>query len=229
MVFRKNMEISFSFCRNCSNRGVYQAVSGSGSSRRIFDLLVRFSLQLYYSRFHIGEIVPVNQPLIKIIFSGTDIRFRLVHKITAMRFILMIFLFIGYNGISQTVTVMDFVQVKEDRRAEAIYFYENNWKLYRDIAVKKGYILSYRLELATADSAAAFDLVLITEYKDSLQYINSESNFRGILNSARPNGPLLLNHLQPADFRNNLFVKVTKNLFRSYSSPPIPENPGHLE
>ena len=146
-----------------------------------------------------------------------------------MRYLFLIFLLMRFSGAAQTITVMDFVQVKENRRAEAIYFYENNWKLYRDIAVKKGFILSYRLEEVVADSAGTFNLVLITEYRDSVFYQNSEANFREILASARPNGPLLLNHLQPADFRKNLFVKITRNLFRSY--PPIysTENPGHLE
>jgi len=124
---------------------------------------------------------------------------------------------------------MDFVQVKEGHRAEAVFFYENNWKLYRDIAVKKGFILSYRLEEVVADSAGTFNLVLITEYKDSVFFQNSEANFREILASARPNGPLLLNNLQPADFRKNLFVTITRNLFRSYPPFYTTENPGHLE
>ena len=146
-----------------------------------------------------------------------------------MRYLCLLFLVICFNSNAQTITVMDFVQVKEGRRAEAVFFYENNWKLYRDIAIKKGFILSYRLEEVVEDSTGTFNLVLITEYRDSVFYQNSEANFREILASARPNGPLLLNHLQPADFRKNLFVKVTRNLFRSYPLSIGSENPGHLE
>lgn len=146
-----------------------------------------------------------------------------------MRYLCLLMLFVSFNSGAQTITVMDFVEVKEGRRAEAVYFYENNWKLYRDIAVKKGFILSYRLEEVVADSAGAFNLVLITEYRDSVFYQNSETNFREILAMARPNGPLLLNKHQPADFRTNLFVKITRNLFRSYPAPYTTENPGHLE
>ncbi len=58
---------------------------------------------------------------------------------------------------------------------------------------------------------------------------NSETNFREILLTARPNGPLLLNKLQPADFRTNVFVTITRNLFRSYPASYTTENPGHLE
>lgn len=146
-----------------------------------------------------------------------------------MRYLYLFFLLLSFQVEAQTITVMDFVQVKEGHRAEAVFFYENNWKLYRDIAVKKGFILSYRLEEVVADSAGTFNLVLITEYRDSVFYQNSEANFREILATARPNGPLLLNHLQPADFRTNLFVKITRNLFRSYPPSYTTENPGHLE
>ncbi|HOZ67875.1 MAG TPA: hypothetical protein PLU11_06080 [Chitinophagaceae bacterium] len=146
-----------------------------------------------------------------------------------MRYLFPFFLLVSFCSTAQGVTVMDFVQVKEGRRAEAVYFYENNWKVYRDIALKKGFILSYRLEEVVADSAAGFNLVLITEYRDSVFYHNSETNFREILSTARPNGPLLLNKLQPADFRTNLFVTITRNLFRSYPASYTTENPGHLE
>lgn len=146
-----------------------------------------------------------------------------------MRYLFPFFLLVSFCSTAQGVTVMDFVQVKEGRRAEAVYFYENNWKVYRDIALKKGFILSYRLEEVVADSAASFNLVLITEYRDSVFYHNSETNFREILSTARPNGPLLLNKLQPADFRTNLFVTITRNLFRSYPASYTTENPGHLE
>ena len=146
-----------------------------------------------------------------------------------MRYLYFLFLLLSFQVEAQTITVMDFVQVKEGHRTEAVFFYENNWKLYRDIAVKKGFILSYRLEEVVADSAGTFNLVLITEYKDSVFFQNSEANFREILASARPNGPLLLNNLQPADFRKNLFVTITRNLFRSYPPFYTTENPGHLE
>lgn len=126
---------------------------------------------------------------------------------------LFLFLAVTVTVSAQTVLVMDFVKVKNNRHAETMFFYENNWKLYRDIALQKGFITSYRLEKTTADSAAAFDLILITEYRDSAMYHKSEENFRDILTSTRPNGPLLLNELKPADFRRNMFVKVTETLY----------------
>lgn len=116
---------------------------------------------------------------------------------------------------NQPVVLMDFVRVKEGRFAEALFYYQNNWKIYRDEALRKGYITGYRILETTADSAANFHLVLITEYADSVQYSNSEKNFEGILKALRPNGSLLLNNLQPADFRQNLFYRAGKQIIAS--------------
>lgn len=133
------------------------------------------------------------------------------------------FLFvIGQKAFAQTnseVTLMDFVKIKPGKTVEALFFYENNWKIYRDAALKKGVIKSYQLLQSEPDSLNNFDLVLITVYKDAEQYSKSEDNFRNIINQYRPNGPLLLNELKPADIRENLFVKVSSTLFKRTRKP----------
>jgi hypothetical protein len=133
-----------------------------------------------------------------------------------MRLLFLLFCLVAAISVgAQTVLVMDFVKVKNDKYAEALFFYENNWKMYRDIALQKRFISAYRLEKTTADSAAPFDLLLITEYPDSAMYRKSEENFRDILATTRPNGPVLLNDLKPADFRQNVFLKITETLYSS--------------
>ena len=112
---------------------------------------------------------------------------------------------------------MDFVKIRDGKTAEALFFYENNWKVYRDQAIRKNVIQSYELVQAAPDTLNNFDLVLVTVYKDSAQYANSEENFRPILKELRPNGPLLLNDLKPDDFRKNVFVKIAKPLYSSVS------------
>lgn len=116
---------------------------------------------------------------------------------------------------SPSVVVMDFVRVKEGRSAEALFFYQNNWKLYRDEALRQGFITGYRIVETKTDSLAGFNLVLITEYADSLQQTNSEKNFEGILKQLRPNGPVFLNELKPADFRENFYYRVGKEITSS--------------
>lgn len=120
---------------------------------------------------------------------------------------------------NQSVTVLDFVRIQAGHRAEALFYYENNWKLYRDTALARGYISAYQLLETTPDSAGNFDLVLVTMYPDSATHARSEENFRPILGTLRPGGPLLLNGLTPADFRRNVFFKNGKTLWASEAKP----------
>lgn len=138
-----------------------------------------------------------------------------MHRCLALLYVVFIIQLSAAAQSNSTVTVMDFVKIKDGKTAEALFFYENNWKIYRDLAVKKKIIQSYELVKAQPDSLNNFDLILITVYKDSVQFIKSEENFRSILTALRPNGPVLLNSLKPADFRQNVFVKIVKPLYTS--------------
>jgi len=123
--------------------------------------------------------------------------------------------FTGYAQKGNEVIIMDFVKVIAEKKAEAMFYYENNWKVYRDAAVKKKKIKSYELVEAKADSLNNFDLILITVYTDSVQYSKSEENFAPLLKQLRPNGPVLLNDNKPNDFRKNVFFKIVKPVFYS--------------
>jgi hypothetical protein len=126
---------------------------------------------------------------------------------------LIIFTNVSFGQIQPTITTIDFVKIRNDKSKEALFFYENNWKVYRDIALKKGYIKTYKLLITKADTTANFDIILMTEYADSLQLKQSEENFQQIIKATRPNGPKLLNELKPNDFRQNLFFKEAAVLF----------------
>ena len=128
---------------------------------------------------------------------------------------IILFPLIGKAQTQKTISIYDFVKIKNNHTKEALYFYEQNWKHYRDIALKKKYIVSYRLVSALPDSTSDFNLILITEYADSLAYAKSEENFAQIIKETRPNGPLLLNELKPADFRINLFYRKMETIFKS--------------
>jgi len=114
----------------------------------------------------------------------------------------------------ETVILMDFVKIKNGKRDEALFFYENNWKVYREAALKKGIIHSYELIEAKSETNTAFDLILVTRYKNEEQRKNSEKNFEPILKELRPNGALLKNDLKPEDFRQNVFLSVGKSVFK---------------
>lgn len=126
---------------------------------------------------------------------------------------LLLFSNISFGQSETTITTIDFVKIKNNKRLEALFYYENNWKLYRDIALKNDYIRSYKLLTTSADTTANFDLILITEYADSSQFKSNEERFQQIIKSTRPEGPKLLNELKPNDFRQNVFFKKAETLF----------------
>lgn len=128
----------------------------------------------------------------------------------------LFFLFLSHFGWTQhSIVKMDMVKVKNDFWKETLFYYENNWKKYRDIALQKGYIQSYQLIKVMPDSLKQWDIILITEYKDKDQESKSEERFNEIIKSVTPNGPALLNSVKPKDFRENLYLAEGSVLFSS--------------
>lgn len=122
---------------------------------------------------------------------------------------------VSVKKADETVVLMDFVKIKNGKRDEAMFFYENNWKIYREAALKQGIIQSFEIVEIAPNESNQFDLILITRYKNEEQHKNSEKNFEPILKEIRPNGALLKNDLKPDDFRQNLFVTVGKPIINS--------------
>ena len=136
-------------------------------------------------------------------------------RCVALLYVLFAMQHIANSQGNGEIILMDFVKIKEGKKAEAMFFYENNWKIYREEAIRKKIIKSFQIVEAIPDSINNFDLILITVYKDSAQYLRSEENFRPILAAIRPNGPALLNDLKPEAFRQNLFARVLNTLYQS--------------
>ncbi|MEM1403902.1 MAG: hypothetical protein AAGG55_11270 [Pseudomonadota bacterium] len=96
------------------------------------------------------------------------------------------------------LATVDKVSIKNGNTAEATYFYEQNWRVFREEALAKGYISGFRL-LESADEQGQPTLLLITEYADEAQYEGREAGFAAVMPA---NGtPKLLNSLMPRDFR----------------------------
>lgn len=112
------------------------------------------------------------------------------------------------------IDVVEFVKVVGGNRDEARYFYENNWRVYREAAVKRGIIDSFEY-IETASKDAAFDIILITRYTNEEQFKNSETAFEPILKELRPKGPLLKGTIEPDSFRQIVHSYVGKTVFRS--------------
>ena len=114
------------------------------------------------------------------------------------------------TGVIETI---DFVKIKEGRRDDARYYYENNWRAYRAAAVKRGLIDSFDYVEITADEGSAFDLLLITRYQGQEQYDNREKIFEPIMKELSPNGPFLRGTSKPDDFRQVVHAYTGKSIF----------------
>ena len=110
---------------------------------------------------------------------------------------------------------MDFVKIKEGKRDDTMFFYEKNWKVYREEALKRGIIHSFELLESVPVATAPFDLILITRYKGEEQHKSSEKNFEPILKELRPNGPELKSTLKPDELRQRVFIYEGKALATS--------------
>ena len=131
----------------------------------------------------------------------------------ALTDVILFITFASFGQNNNPIITLDFIKVKDGKRQETLYFYENNWKVYRDIALQKGYIKSYRLMTTQPDSIADFDIILLTEYADSTSLNAGEERFQKIIKEVRPNGPKLLGTSKPNEFRQNLFFRRAETVF----------------
>ena len=120
-------------------------------------------------------------------------------------FIILSLSSISYGQTDDSITTIDFVQILNDNKEEAIYYYQHNWKVLREMAIQKNYIKSFQI-LETPDSEREpFQLMLITTYKNKIQYDLREDHFSELI---KEKGELkLMNDKKPGDFRKTLFTK----------------------
>lgn len=127
------------------------------------------------------------------------------------------FLILGSAGFSQQISSMDFVKVKNNHFEETEFYYDNNWKKLREIALQRGIIHSYELKkVKSGTEEKQFDFILITTYQDQAQYDASEEEFDKIIAEVRKtnDGPKLLNQIKPSDFREILYNQITLTIAR---------------
>ena len=100
---------------------------------------------------------------------------------------------------TEKLSMIDYVQVLNNNKAEALFYYQNNWEQLRIKAVEKGYIDSYQLLETQPTAETPYSFMLITTYKSKLQYHASEANFNMLIEAS--DGLKLMNDKKPGDFR----------------------------
>ena len=102
------------------------------------------------------------------------------------------------------ISTIDFVQILEGRTEQAYHYYENNWTLLREEALKNGIISGYQWIETQYTDEAPFHFIFITTYPDQKTFDKREENFAVIMKDRTRN---LLDTLQPKDFRKSVFTK----------------------
>jgi len=140
-----------------------------------------------------------------------------------MKVLLLTLLMCGISVKSQTINLIEGIKIKNDNRAEALFYYNNNWRAMRLKALNLGYIHSFELIETSADKASEFDILLITKYSNQSDHNKAEDRFNEII--AQSSGLKLLNKIKPNDFRQSVFVKIGEGLEVQdpFSDKPIKE------
>lgn len=112
---------------------------------------------------------------------------------------MMLFVLAG-SSVSAQIATVDIVKGKAIYEKEVMYFFENNWKPFREEALRMNYISGYQLLRTLPDSTGLFNVILITQFADSTQFNNVEENFRPIMKRLSPTGPKLLNGVTRKEF-----------------------------
>jgi hypothetical protein len=98
------------------------------------------------------------------------------------------------------VTTVDVVKVKTEYEKEALFFYENNWKVFRERALELKFISGFELVKSAVDSSRTFDILLITRYADVASHSDAEKNFQSIIKEIGSGGARMLNSVTRKEF-----------------------------
>ena len=104
---------------------------------------------------------------------------------------------------SELIRTYDFIEIIDDQLEGAMFYYENNWKVLRQLAKAEGYIDSYEMHEVVYTPESPFHLILITTYADNGQFEQREKNFDKLI--AMQGELRLLNEKQPGKFRRFVF------------------------
>ena len=127
----------------------------------------------------------------------------MLRNIFLLLFISMTSLCFGQQD--QSISSMDFVEIVNDNQEEALFYYQNNWKILRQMAIKKNYISSFEFLKDMGQDKNSFSLILVTTYANREQFEKREEHFQELIKEK--GGLELLNEKKPAEFRKTIFSK----------------------
>jgi len=125
-----------------------------------------------------------------------------------MKYLLTILIIsIAISSLAQTVTAVDYVKTKPGEFDNFIVFLKQNWVVAREKAKEKGAIVSFQYTTNRDDTA--WDIILMTEYKDEETYKSRKKIFQEIFKEYFPNGPVMVNGKRSKDMAD---IKMSKEI-----------------
>ena len=111
---------------------------------------------------------------------------------------------------AERISTIEFVEVLNNNKEEAIYYYKNNWEELRKKAIKRKYIEDYELLETEPTEDMPVSFILITTYSNHDQFAKREEHFRELMQEGT--GLKLLNEKKPGDFRKTIFSRKSRHI-----------------
>lgn len=125
-----------------------------------------------------------------------------------MKLKLLAFLLLGsmllHGQHESHISTIEFVEILNNNRAEALFYFKNNWKVLREKALSQNLISGFQLMENKKSEAAPFDLMLMTRYATNKQYLDREKSFQVLISES--GGLQLMNDKKPSEFRKSVFA-----------------------
>lgn len=100
---------------------------------------------------------------------------------------------------------MIFVEILDNNKEEAIFYYQNNWGAIADLAIEKGLMESHQILETPYSKEEPYHLILIVTFFNEEQYDNRDKPYFELLKEVGPEK--LLNDKTPDEFRKELHKK----------------------
>ena len=120
-------------------------------------------------------------------------------------FILLNFYSICNGQQDERMSLMIFVEILNDNKDEAIFYYQNNWGAMAELAIERGLMESHQILETPYSEEEPYHLILIVTFYNKEQYNNREGPYFELLKEIGPEK--LLNDKKPDEFRKELYKK----------------------
>lgn len=120
-------------------------------------------------------------------------------------FIVLSFYAICNGQQDERMSLMIFVEILNDNKEEAIFYYQNNWAAIADMGIERGWMESQQILETPYSEEEPYHLILIVTFFNEEQYDNREEPYFELKKEFGPEK--FMNDKKPDEFRKELYKK----------------------